>query len=59
MKENVDIIIFTSILLLLFLLFGIGTYREFVRMEKDKFDSNTEKGGAENFLKFITKIFDN
>ena len=56
--ENLDLIIFTSVLVVLFILFGIATYQQFTRMEKGKFDSKTEQGGAENFLKFITKMFD-
>lgn len=56
--ENIDVIIFTSILLILFILFGIATYRQFTRMENQDFNSTTEKGGAENFLKFISKMFD-
>lgn len=56
--ENIDVIIFTSILLILFILFGIATYRQFTRMENQDFNSATEKGGAENFLKFISQMFD-
>lgn len=56
--ENIDLIIFTSVLVVLFILFGIATYMQFVRMEKQEFNSSTEKGGAENFLKFLSKLFD-
>lgn len=56
--ENLDLIIFTSILVILFILFGIATYQQFVRMEKQDFNSTSEKGGAENFLKFLSKMFD-
>ena len=57
--ENLDLLIFTSILIILFILFGIATYRQFTRMEKESFNSESEKGGAENFLKFLSKLFDN
>ena len=56
--ENLDLLIFTSVLVVLFILFGIATYRQFVRMDKQEFNSVSEKGGAENFLKFISKMFD-
>lgn len=56
--ENLDLIIFTSVLVLLFILFGVATYKQFTRMENQSFNSTSEKGGAENFLKFITKMFD-
>ncbi len=56
--ENLDLLIFTSVLVVLFILFGIATYRQFVRMEKQEFNSVSEKGGAENFLKFFSKLFD-
>ena len=56
--ENLDLIIFTSVLVVLFILFGVATYKQFIRMEKQEFNSSTEKGGAENFLKFFSKLFD-
>lgn len=56
--ENLDLLIFTSVLVILFILFGIATYRQFTRMEKQEFNSAKEQGGAENFLKFLSKLFD-
>ena len=56
--ENLDLIIFTSVLVILFILFGVATYRQFTRMENQQFNSTSEKGGAENFLKFLSKLFD-
>jgi hypothetical protein len=55
--EDLDIIIFTSILIVLFILFAIGTYIQFVRMENSRFDSNKEKGGVDTFIRFLSKIF--
>lgn len=54
--EDLDIIIFTSVLIVLFILFAIGTYIQFVRMENDRFDSKTEKGGIDMFIKFLSRI---
>lgn len=55
--EDLDIIIFTSVLIVLFIFFAIGTYIQFVRMEKSTFDSKTEKGGIDSFIRFLSKIF--
>ena len=55
--EDLDIIIFTAVLILLFILFAIGTYLQFIRMEKNTFDSNTETGGVDSFIRFLSKIF--
>lgn len=55
--EDLDIIIFTSVLIVLFIFFAIGTYMQFVRMEKSTFDSKTEKGGIDSFIRFLSKIF--
>ncbi len=56
--ENLDLIIFTSVLVFLFILFGVATYKQFTRMENQTFSSTSEKGGAESFLKFLSKMFD-
>lgn len=56
--ENLDLLIFTSVLVILFILFGVATYRQFTRMGNQEFNSATEQGGAENFLKFLSKLFD-
>jgi hypothetical protein len=54
--ENLDLIIFSVILILLFILFAIGTLAEFSRMSKEKFDANKDKGGVVSLQKFIGKI---
>jgi amino acid transporter len=54
--ENLDLIIFSAILILLFILFAIGTLAEFSRMSKEKFDENKDKGGVISLQKFIGKI---
>lgn len=55
--EDLDIIIFTAVLIVLFILFAIGTYLQFIRMEKNTFNSNTETGGVDSFIRFLSKIF--
>ncbi|GEM_PF-2632163 len=55
--ENFDLIIFTSILVGFFILFGIGTYREFRDMEQNSFDPNGEDGGAKTFWVTIGSFF--
>jgi hypothetical protein len=54
--ENLDLIIFTIILVVLFIIFGIATLAEFSRMSNDKFDKDKDKGGVMNLKNFIGKI---
>jgi hypothetical protein len=54
--ENLDLIIFSGILVLLFILFGIGTLAEFSRMSNETFDAEKNKGGVETLKKFIGKF---
>lgn len=54
--ENLDLIIFSAILVVLFILFGIGTIAEFNRMSTEKFDKDKNKGGVMNLKNFIGKI---
>jgi hypothetical protein len=57
MSENLDFIIFTGVLVVLFIIFGISTIAEFNRMDTETFDSQKNKGGVENLKNFIGKIF--
>jgi hypothetical protein len=57
MKENLDFIIFSGILVVLFILFGISTVAEFNRMSTENFDSKKNKGGVESLKNFVGKIF--
>jgi hypothetical protein len=55
--ENLDLIIFSAILVGLFILFGIGTIAQFIRMSKEEFDKDKNKGGVITLKNFIGKIF--
>jgi hypothetical protein len=54
--ENLDLIIFTIVLVVLFVLVGIGTIAEFNRMGKEPYDENKDKGGIMTLKNFIGKI---
>ena len=57
--ENLDIIVLTSVVSTLFLVFGIVVYREFRNMEKtDWIDSNIgqQRGPRADFVNFIGKM---
>jgi hypothetical protein len=54
--ENLDLLIFSAILVVLFILFGIGTLVEFSRMNREKFDADKDKGGVVSLQNFIGKI---
>lgn len=54
--ENLDLIIFSVILVLLFILFAIGTIAEFSRMSNEPFDPKKNEGGVMTLKKFIGKF---
>jgi hypothetical protein len=54
--ENLDLIIFSIILVVLFILFGIGTIAEFNRMSNEPFDAEKDKGGIVSLKNFTGKI---
>jgi hypothetical protein len=58
--ENLDIIILTSILSTLFIVFGILMYKEFSNMEKNgyQYDPNAKKYGRDALFVFMQKLFD-
>ncbi len=58
--ENLDIIILTSILSTLFIVFGILMYREFSNMEKNgyKYDPNTKKYGRDALFDMMARLFE-
>ncbi len=58
--ENLDIIILTTILSTLFIVFFGLMYREFSKMEKNeyKYDPNEKKYGREALLIFMQRLFD-
>lgn len=55
--ENLDIIILTIIVSLLFLIFIIATYRELATEKITKTEFGKEKGPRAEMIRFIGKIF--
>lgn len=58
--ENLDIIVLTTIVATLFLVFFIAIYREFSRMDKDgySYDPNAKKYGRDALFVFASKLFE-
>ena len=55
--ENLDIVILTSVISILFLVFIIATYREFTAMGKTDFVAGKESGPRANLMFFIGSLF--
>jgi hypothetical protein len=58
--ENLDIIILTSIVSTLFIVFGILMYKEFSNMEKNgyQYDPNSKKYGRDALFDVMARLFD-
>jgi hypothetical protein len=58
--ENLDIIILTSIVSTLFIVFGIAMYREFTNMEKNgyQYDPNAKKYGRDALFDMMARLFE-
>jgi hypothetical protein len=58
--ENLDIIILTTIVSTLFVVFGILMYKEFSSMEKNgyQYDPNAKKYGRDALFVMMQKLFD-
>jgi len=58
--ENLDIIILTTVVSTLFLVFGILVYKEFSNVEKNgwKYDPNAKKYGREALFVIMQRLFD-
>jgi hypothetical protein len=58
--ENLDIIILTTILSTLFIVFGILMYKEFSNMEKNgyEYDPNAKKYGRDALFVMMQRLFD-
>jgi hypothetical protein len=54
--QNLDLIIFTTILIILFIIFVIATLAEFSRMNSGKHDEENDKGGVIRLQNFLGKI---
>ena len=59
MGNNTDIIVLTSIIIVLFLVFIIATLREFNTISTTKFVEKEEGGPRAEMLRLIGKIFTN
>jgi len=59
MENNTDIIVLTSIIIVLFLVFIIATLREFNTISTTKFVEKEEGGPRAEMLRLIGKIFTN
>lgn len=56
--ENIDIIILTSILATLFVVFGIVVYKEFKSLPEQSQSVAIERGPRANMIRFIGSLFD-
>jgi hypothetical protein len=54
-----DIIVLTSIVVTLFLVFGIATYREMMHMAKTPYKYEKERGPRADMVNFVGRLFDN
>jgi hypothetical protein len=57
MENNTDIIVLTSVIIVLFIVFIIATLREFNTIGKEKFQEEEEGGPRAEMLRFIGKLF--
>ena len=54
--EKLDLIIFSVVLVVLFILLAIGTLVEFGRMGNEPYDAEKDKGGILSLKKFFGKL---
>ena len=59
MENNTDIIVLTSVIIVLFLVFIIATAREYNTMSTTKFVEKEEGGPRAEMLRLIGKLFTN
>jgi hypothetical protein len=60
--ENLDIIILSTIMVTLFIVFGVGmyrTYKEISAVSKNGFIAGKENGPRANMVMFVGSMFDN
>ena len=55
--ETFDLLLLTIPLVILFILFGISTIKEFSNMSDTKYTGDKELGGAASLLNFLGKFF--
>lgn len=56
--ENLDLIILSSIVVTLFIVFGIAMYREFSKMSEETYVYTKETGGRASMVNFVGRLFD-
>lgn len=56
--ENLDLILLTTLVTVLFVVFILATYREFNTIGKTTFESTKESGPRADLLFYIAKLFD-
>ncbi len=57
MENNIDIIVLTSVIVVLFIVFIIATVREFNTMSSIKFVEKEEGGPRAEMMRFIGNLF--
>lgn len=57
MNENLDIIILTIIIALLFIIFILATLKEFAESVKKPFKGGKERGVRADLIEFVGKLF--
>ena len=55
--EDLDIIIYTSIVVILFIFFGVSTFREFQRMDDHEYTGHERADDTKVFKRFLGKVF--
>jgi ribosomal 50S subunit-associated protein YjgA (DUF615 family) len=55
--ENLDLILLTTIVVILFMVFIIATFKEFAEEAKKPFTGGKEKGPRAEMIEFIGKLF--
>lgn len=57
--ENLDLIILSSVVVTLFVVFGVATYREMTLMAKTPYKYEKETGPRADMVNFMGRLFDN
>lgn len=55
--KDLDIILYTSFVILLFIAFGISTFGEFRRMHGNEYTGHERKDDGQLFKRFLSKLF--
>lgn len=55
--ENLDIIILTTVVVILFMVFILATFKEFMEDAKKPFQGGKERGPRANMMELVGKIF--